>query len=75
VSLVGTKALNAGYPIKPLAVSKDTGETVNGICRNDNDPISIQYFNSLPYASRVGVVGMNVDDQNEGEYFETNAIV
>ena len=75
MSFVGTKALNSGDPIKSLAVSKDTGKTVNGVCRNDNDSISIQYFNSFPYASRVGVVGMNVDDQNEGESFETNAIV
>lgn len=75
MSFVGTKALNSGDPIKSLAVSKDTGKTVNGVCRNDNDPISIQYFNSFLYASRVGVVGMNVDDQNEGESFETNAIV
>ena len=75
MSFVGTKALNSGDSIKSLAVSKDTGKTVNGVCRDDNDPISIQYFNSFPYASRVGVVGMNVDDQNEGESFETNAIV
>ena len=68
MSFVGTKALNSGDPIKTLAVPKDTGETVNCICRDDNDSISIQYFNSFPYASRVGVVGMNVDDQNEGEY-------
>lgn len=67
MGLVGTKALDAGDPVKSLAVSKNTGKTVNGICRNDNDPISIQYFNSFPYASRVGVVGMNVDDQNEAE--------
>lgn len=69
MSFVGAKALNSGDPIKPLAVSKDTGETVNGVCRNDNDSISIQYFNSFPYAFRIGIVGMNVDDQNEGEYF------
>ena len=75
MSFVGTKALNSGDSIKSLAVSKDAGEAVHGVCRNDNDPISIQYFNSFPYASRVGVVGMNVDDQNEGESFETNAIV
>lgn len=67
MGLVGTKALDASDSVKPLAVSKDTGETVNCICRNDNDPISIQYFNSFPNASRVWVVGMNVDDQNEGE--------
>ena len=75
MGFVGTKALNSGDPIKSLAVSKDTGKTVNGVCRNDNDSISIQYFNSFPYASRIGIVGMNVDDQNEGESFETNAIV
>ena len=75
MGLVGTKALDASDSVKPLAVSKDTGKTVNGVCRDDNDPISIQYFNSFPYASRIGIVGMNVDDQNEGEYFETNAIV
>lgn len=67
MGLVGTQSLNTGDPVKPLAVPKDTGETVNCICRDDNDPVSIQYFNSFPNASRVGVVGMNVDDQNEGE--------
>ena len=66
MGLVETKALDASDSVKPLAVSKDTGKTVNGICRNNNDPISIQYFHCFPYASRIWIVWVNVDDQNEG---------
>ena len=64
---IRSNATNSSDTVKPFAITKYARETVNGICRNDNDPISIQYFNSFPYASRVGVVGMNVDDQNEAE--------
>ena len=64
---IRSNSTNSSDTVKSFAIAKHTRETVNGICRNDNDPISIQYFNSFPYASRVGVVGMNVDDQNEGE--------